>query len=219
MKGEKANESGIGGSSRRKCPRKALVELYDAVFRATSSSLLLHRPSLLHPPSTGPVSSQRRKLTLATLHQYAKACLPSYRISINPPTATLVQITGQNLYAKPDFRRSVITNDAAVRIRTFTVTSANVGCYKRRDGHDTLFGYEIDAFHRSLLSSRRCIAPFIGSDWSDTRYCCYVAYRIKNDCAYVNIDAILHRITYTLLTHDYQKIYLFFCIVFYHVST
>jgi len=50
----------------------------------------------------------------------------------------------------------------AVRIRTFSVTY--VGCYKRRDGHDTLFGYEIDAFHRSLLSSPRCIVPFIGSD-------------------------------------------------------
>lgn len=144
---------------------KGLAELYDTVFRTTSSSLLLHRLSLL--PSTfdwASVSFERRKLRLTTLHQYAKACLPCYRISINPPTPTLVQITGQNLYARPDFRRSVITNSFAVCIRTFSVTSTNVGCYKRRDEHDTLFGYEIDAFHRSLLSSRRCIAPFIGSD-------------------------------------------------------
>lgn len=34
-------------------------------------------------------------------------------------------------------------------------------------------------------SSHCCIASFIDSDWSDTRYCCYVVYRIKNDCAYV----------------------------------
>lgn len=139
----------LGQALRRSFPRNFFL------FAASST------PPLLHPPSTGPVSSQRWKLTLATLHQYARACLPSYRISINPPTPTLVQITGQNLYARPDFRRSVITNDTAVRIRTFSVTSANVGCCKRRDGHDTLFGYEIDAFHRSLLSSRRCIAPFM----------------------------------------------------------
>lgn len=52
------------------------------------------------------------------------------------------------------FWRSVITKRLnAVRIRIFSVTSANVGCYKRRYGHDTLFGYEIDAFHRSVLRS------------------------------------------------------------------
>lgn len=109
-------------------------------------------PFVIYPSSTSRCSPSEQKLALTALHQYAGACSPCHRISINPSTATSAQITGQNLRAKLDFRRSVITYGAANPV-SFPVTSTNVGCYKRRDGHDTLFGYEIDAFHRSLLQS------------------------------------------------------------------
>lgn len=188
----KRKEAGIGGSTE---VEGDVREMLGRVLRCSflRNFLLLAASSTPFVTSAfdpGPVSYGRRKLLLSMPRHACRATASPLILRLRLWFKLPVRIS------MPDrtFGALLLRTGTAVSIRTFSVTSANVGCYKRRDGHDTLFGYEIDAFHRSLLSSRRCIAPFIGSDWSDTRYCCYVVYRIKNDCAYVNTDAILYEI-------------------------
>lgn len=134
------------------CARRARIVRYSFLSQLLLPLLLFFLSLSLHQLFD---SSDRRESALATLHQYAKTCSPCHRISINPSTSTLAQITGQNLYTRSDFAHSVITRTAPPFVSGSSPTrlTRNVGCYKRWDGHDTLFGYEIDAFHRSLLQS------------------------------------------------------------------
>lgn len=99
------------------------------VFLFLLSVLLPLRSPTVTSAFGKPLSSERRKLALATLHQYANACSPRHRISINPSTPTLAQITGVRI-SVPDRTFGVLLLRTAVhRNRTFNVTSTNVGCY------------------------------------------------------------------------------------------
>lgn len=133
-------------------------------------------------------------------------------ISIKPPNSTLAQITGQNLQMPDrtfDFRLSTLLLRERHRCSYLDLLPSHV-LLGTSDAINDETGMTRCLAMKSMhfidrCSSRCCIAPFIGSDWSDTRYCCYVVYRIKNDCAYVNIDTILTGITRRSNCHAVNK--------------